>query len=254
MATYNSDDIAAGNPPVDPGFASLGYYRTFRFTLSNTSLTTGDKIDLVQLNGSAGGSVLLSYFLEIPVIDTGTTMAWNLGDSANTTASTAFISGTTAGRTATGPAAAEPLGIVFNTATTAAPAFLAGTVRQAVPRTYTAITAGNSTTGGVSPVYLLMTMVTGAGTAVSTGIKITGWVALQDYGVTPLVLTDGPVQRRIWRIGSGVAPRGARTRLRSCPRLRWGRATTTFRRISRIQLSWPSMSWEWRAGWGHRRR
>ena len=183
--TYNSDDINNGVPPVDPGFASNGYFRTFKFTLSNTSLTTGDKVNLIQLNGSAGGSVLTDYFLEIPVIDTGTTMSWNLGDSANTTASTAFISGTTAGRTAVGPAVATPVGIAWNTSSANAPAFIAGVQRQAVPRTYAPVTAGNTTTGGISPVYLLMTMVTGAGTAVSTGIKITGWVALQDYGVTP---------------------------------------------------------------------
>jgi len=184
---YFGDDINAGNPPVDPGFASLGYYRTFRFTLSNTTLTTADKINLVQLNGSAGGSVLLEYFLEIPVLDTGTTMTWNLGDSANTTASTAFVSGTTAARTATGPAVVTPVGVAWNTSSANAPAYIAGGQRQAVPRTYTAITAGNTTTGGVSPVYLLMSVVTGSTSAVTTGIKITGWVALQDYGVTPLV-------------------------------------------------------------------
>jgi len=184
---YNSDDIANGVVPVDPGFASNGYYRTFRFTFSNTSLTTSDSINLVQLNGGAGGSVLLDYFLEIPVFDTGTSSVWNLGDSANTTNSTAFISGTTAARTATGPAVATPVGIAFNTATTEAPAFLAGTVRQAVPRNYAPVTGGNATTGGISPVYLLLSEVTGPQTAVSTGIKITGWVALQDYGTKPLV-------------------------------------------------------------------
>src|SRR5258708_1227005 len=131
---YNSDDIVAGVQPVDPGFASNAYYRTFRFTLSNTSLTTADTINLVQLNGSGGGSVLNNYFREIPVIDTGTTMAWNLGDSANTTNSTAFISGTTAGRTAVGPAVATPVGIAWNTSSANAPAFIAGTQRQVLPR------------------------------------------------------------------------------------------------------------------------
>lgn len=187
MATYNSDDINNGVVPVDASSNSNAYYRTFRFTFSNTSLTTGDKINLVQLNGSAGGSVLLDYFLEVPVFDTGTSSVWNLGDTGTAAASTAFISGTTAARTATGPAVATPVGVAWNTSSANAPAFVAGAQRQAVPRNYAPVTAGNTTTGGVNPVYLLLTEVTGPQTAVTTGIKITGYVELQDYGTTPLV-------------------------------------------------------------------
>lgn len=186
MATYNSDDIVNAVQPVDPGFASNAYYRTFRFTFSNTSLTTADKINLVPLNGSAGGSTLLDYFMELPVLDTGTTMTWSLGDTAASTTSTTYISGTTAARTATGPAVATPVGIAWNTSSANAPAFVAGTQRQVLPKNYAPVTAGNTTTGGINPVYLLFSVLTGSTSVVTTGIKITGWVELQDYGNTPL--------------------------------------------------------------------
>lgn len=179
MATYNGDDIVASNQMVFKTGDIAEFTRTFKFTLSNTTLTTGDKIQLIPIPGETG-CVLTDYFIEMPVLDTGTTMSWNLGDTTNTTASSAYVSGCTGGRTATGPCVVTPEIIYFQTATTSAGTALAGNVRGVLPVNYKGLTSGNTTTGGTQDVFLLLTMVTGPGTAVSTGINIRGWIKLQN--------------------------------------------------------------------------
>lgn len=177
MATNYNADTQADVQLFIPGIIGA-FVRPFSFNIatntSNAGFVINDTVALCPIPFGAGskpGVLVLGYHVEIPSLDTGTSVVIALGD--NNTASTGafnatFVSGAGIGINAAG--VLSPL-MCYTGTTAVAP------VRGVVPKQYT-VSNANGSAKIYSSLQFILKVTTAPNTATTTG-TIKGWLMLQ---------------------------------------------------------------------------
>jgi hypothetical protein len=173
MATAYTADNYGDVPVFIPGLIGC-FIRPFQFNIgtntANAGFVVNDTVTLCDIphKSGAGGALVVGYQVEIPSLDTGTSVRLSLGD--NNGAAGAFQA-TFASLLQVGANGAGVLNPVMSWDGTTARA----PVRGVVPKQYTSATASN----GV--VSFILKIATAPNTATTTGV-IQGYLLLQPLG------------------------------------------------------------------------
>lgn len=172
--TYSADTLA--DIQLDLGWAVAGtFIRPFSFNIatgtSNTGFIINDVVNLCPIPyKSSAGCLVISYEVEIPSLDTGTSVRASLGDNNGAAGAFQATFASTLQIGANGAGVLAPV-MSFDGTTARAP------VRGVVPKQYT---VGTLYTGYVAwpTVYFQFKVTTAPNTATTTG-TIKGWLMLQ---------------------------------------------------------------------------
>ncbi len=159
MANLYADNYLSEPAPTASSSAIL-VAKAFVFTIT-AAFGDGDKIYLARL---PAGTELLRWRVDVPELDSGSTIAWDLGDS---TSATRFLSSSAVGQGAGGRVASDESG--------------AGAVAGSTPCVYQP--DGTATQKGDDD--FIMTIATAAGAGSVTSGSIIGVVWYKQYGVGP---------------------------------------------------------------------
>lgn len=202
--SVNNTYYADGWPLIAPAAIppSVAITMNFRFTMANStvlaasSFSANDIVKLAPLSQGIG-ICLDEYFVDIPQLDTGTSIVLALGDdggaSSGTTNAAIFQSAANVAR-ASADSFLTPFA-AYNGATA-----VTGPVSNAIPKVYTAapwkqvyvtdtgsgVPAGSGGYSGNAPISLILKVTTAANTGVTNAV-IKGWIRFHAYGPYPLV-------------------------------------------------------------------
>jgi hypothetical protein len=176
VATHYTADTEADVQIYAAGGA-VTFIRPFSFNIATNTVNTGfiinDTVGLctIPYKSGAGGVLVVNYHVEVPSLDSATSVVLALGDNNTVTTgafNATFVTGAAIGQSAAG--VLSPL-MCYSGTTAVAP------VRGVLPKQYTTSNAGGSAT--IYPdLQFILKVTTAPGTATTSG-TIKGWLMLQ---------------------------------------------------------------------------